>query len=239
MGIIVAFVGQKGGVGKSTLSRAVATAVAREGLKVKTADLDPQQATITIWAQARDRQKVSPPVKVDRFASVKDALAGADDADFFVIDTPCAVSDEIADVASRALLLVQPTSPTVDDLYPAVLVFHALERLGTPREKLAFALCRTLSDEEAAGARAYLEGLGYAVLAGDIPERLEYRKAMNQGRAIIEADEEELRGRAETMVADLLARARRPVPRAACRREAVAPEAKSAPSVAELRPDAA
>jgi chromosome partitioning protein len=210
MAIVVAFVGQKGGVGKSTLSRALATSLAREGLKVRTADLDPQQATITIWAQARERQKVSPPVKVDRFSSVKAALASADDEGFFVIDTPCAVSDEIAVVASEAVLLVQPTSPTVDDLYPAVLVFHALERLGTPREKLAFALCRTLSDEEASEGRTYLEGLGYAVLAGHIPERLEYRKAMNQGRAITEADQQDLKGQAEAMMADLLARVRRP-----------------------------
>ena len=212
MAIIVAFVGQKGGIGKSTLSRALATSAASAGLKVRTADLDPQQATITVWAQARNRQKLSPPVQVDRFPSMKHALESAEGEELFVLDTPCAISDEIADVAKQAVLLVQPTSPTVDDLYPAVLVFHALERMGTPREKLVFALCRTLADEEAADARNYLEGLGYAVLASDIPERLEYRKAMNQGRAITEADPEELKIRAEAMMADLLARARRPLP---------------------------
>ena len=212
MAIIVAFVGQKGGVGKSTLSRALATSATRAGLTVRTADLDPQQATITVWAQARNRQKVSPPIQVERFPSVKQALESAEGEELVVLDTPCAISDEIAEVAAQAVLLVQPTSPTVDDLYPAVLVFHALERLGTPREKLAFALCRTLADEEAADARVYLEGLGFAVLAGDIPERLEYRKAMNQGRAITEADQEDLKARAETMMTDLLARARRPLP---------------------------
>ena len=212
MASIVAFVGQKGGIGKSTLSRALATSAASAGLKVRTADLDPQQATITVWAQARNRQKLSPPVQVDRFPSMKHALESAEGEELFVLDTPCAISDEIADVAKQAVLLVQPTSPTVDDLYPAVLVFHALERMGTPREKLAFALCRTLADEEASDARSYLEGLGYAVLASDIPERLEYRKAMNQGRAITEAEPEDLRARAETMMADLLARARRPLP---------------------------
>jgi chromosome partitioning protein len=211
MAPIVAFVGQKGGIGKSTLSRALATSAARAGLTVRTADLDPQQATITVWAQARERQKLSPPIKVDRFQSAKEALDSVADEEFFVIDTPCAISDQIADIAAQAVLVVQPTSPTVDDLYPAVLVFHALERMGTPREKLAFALCRTLADEEALEARSYLEGLGYAVLAGDIPERLEYRKAMNQGRAITEADQEELSTRAETMMADLLARVRQPL----------------------------
>jgi len=208
MAIIIAFVGQKGGVGKSTLARALATSAVRAGLTVKTADLDPQQATITVWAQARNRHKVSPSVDVAAFLSVKDALASAKDEELLVIDTRCSISDAIGEIAAHASLLVQPTSPTVDDLYPAVLVFQALERIGIPRERLAFALCRTLADEEASDARTYLEGLGYAVLNSDIPEHLEYRKAMNQGRAITEAGQPDLSARAETMMADLLTRAR-------------------------------
>jgi chromosome partitioning protein len=209
MAIIIAFVGQKGGVGKSTLARALATSAARAGLTVKTADLDPQQATITVWAQARDRHKVCPSVNVSAFLSVKHALASVKDEELLVVDTPCSISDAIAEIAARASLLVQPTSPTIDDLYPGVLVFQALERIGIPREKLAFALCRTLADEEASDARAYLEGLGYAVLNGHIPEHLEYRKAMNQGRAITEVSQQDLSARAETMMADLLTRGRR------------------------------
>jgi chromosome partitioning protein len=208
MAIIIAFVGQKGGVGKSTLARALATSAARAGLTVKTADLDPQQATVTVWAQARDRHKVCPPVNVSAFLSVEDALASGKDEELLVIDTPCSISDAIAEIAARASLLVQPTSPTIDDLYPGVLVFQALERIGIPRKRLAFALCRTLADEEASDARAYLEGLGYAVLNSDIPEHLAYRKAMNQGRAITEADQQDLSARAEAMMADLLTRGR-------------------------------
>jgi hypothetical protein len=89
-----------------------------------------------------------------------------------------------------------------------VLVFRALERLVVSRDTLAFALCRTLADHEASSARTYLSGLDYTVLAGDIPEHLDYRCAMNQGRAITEASQEFLSSRADTMIADLLARAR-------------------------------
>jgi len=209
MTTVVAFVGQKGGVGKSTLARALATSAVRAGLAVKTVDLDPQQATITVWAQARDRYKVSPSIKVDAFVFAKDALAGAQTEDFVIIDTPGGISDAIAEIAVYATLLVQPTSPSIDDLYPGVFVFQALERVGVARDRLAFALCRTLGEEEAADARGYLGGLGYAVLAGDVPEHLVYRKAMNQGRAITEASEAFLSARAETMIADLLTRARR------------------------------
>jgi chromosome partitioning protein len=207
MAIVVAFVSQKGGVGKSTLARALATSAARAGLAVKAVDLDPEQATITVWAQTRDRYKVSPSIKVEAFRFVEDALASTRGEEFVIVDTPGGISDAVAEIAAHATFLVQPTSPSVDDLYPAVLVFRALERVKISLDQVAFALCRTLADEEATEARAYLSGLGYAVLAGDIPERLEYRNAMNTGRAITEASQELLSSRADAMIADLLARA--------------------------------
>jgi AAA domain len=46
---IIAFVSQKGGVGKSTLSRAVAREAAHAGLRTKIADLDTQQGTSIDW----------------------------------------------------------------------------------------------------------------------------------------------------------------------------------------------
>jgi chromosome partitioning protein len=45
MPIIVSFVSQKGGVGKSTLARAL-LAVAAHTMKVRLADLDPHQASV-------------------------------------------------------------------------------------------------------------------------------------------------------------------------------------------------
>ena len=45
--VIVGFVSQKGGVGKSTLSRALATSAAAAGTTVTVADLDVQQETLS------------------------------------------------------------------------------------------------------------------------------------------------------------------------------------------------
>ena len=208
MTTVVAFISQKGGVGKSTLARALATSAVRAGLAVKTVDLDSEQATITVWAQTRDRYGVSPAISVDAFRLVKQALASTHGEELVIIDTAGGISDAVAEIAAHATYLVQPTSPSVDDLYPAILVFRALERVGVSRDALAFALCRTLGDDEAASARTYLSGLDYTLLAGDIPEHLDYRRAMNQGRAITEASQEFLSSRADTMIADLLARAR-------------------------------
>jgi chromosome partitioning protein len=42
---IIAFISQKGGVGKSTLARAVAVETTKQKIKTLLADCDPQQST--------------------------------------------------------------------------------------------------------------------------------------------------------------------------------------------------
>ena len=58
MTVVVAFVSRKGGVGKSTLARALATVGARRGLNTALADLDPVQRTATRWQRLREKHQV-------------------------------------------------------------------------------------------------------------------------------------------------------------------------------------
>jgi chromosome partitioning protein len=53
MAVVVGLVSQKGGTGKSTLARALGAVVAHAGLKVRIADLDPQQHTVLEWERTR------------------------------------------------------------------------------------------------------------------------------------------------------------------------------------------
>jgi chromosome partitioning protein len=76
MGIVVAFVSQKGGVGKSTLARALAREAAAGGLRVKVADLDIQQGTLVNWQRRRLATGQEPTVSVESFRSAASALNG-------------------------------------------------------------------------------------------------------------------------------------------------------------------
>jgi chromosome partitioning protein len=204
MPVTVAFISQKGGVGKSTLARALAAVAAHAKLKVHLADLDAQQRTLLLWGKARKENRVTPAIKVEGYANVGEAIEGAVGDDLLIVDTPGQVSTATLELAREADLIVQPTGPSLDDLHPAVLVFHALAQSGIPRERMVFALSRTIAKEEEEAAREYLEEAGYEVLRAAIPERVGYRQALNRGKALTETEEKTLNERADDLLEALL-----------------------------------
>jgi len=196
MSTIVAFVSQKGGVGKSTLARSLAVVDVEVGLRVRLADLDPQRRTLVRWACAREQSRVAPAVEVTAIDSARVALSNGRDVDLLVLDLPGQLDNSFVEVAAGAQLIVQPTSPSIDDLHPALLVFDALKRVQAPPERMAFALCRVLGEREAETTRDYLRGRGYTVLRSAI-----------HGRALSETRQQSLNTAAREMMLDLLDRA--------------------------------
>lgn len=204
MTIVIAFVSQKGGVGKSTLSRALAREAANEGLRVKLADLDTQQGTSVDWHRARLDAEVEPSVSVEAFKTAAQALGVADQYDMLILDGPARTSAATLDIAKKSKLVVQPTGASLDDLRPAVREFHALVNAGISKSRLVFALNRIGTDAEEADARAYLTEAGYNVLAGCLVERPSYRKAQNAGRSITETQYAALNARADSLIQSLI-----------------------------------
>jgi chromosome partitioning protein len=204
MPIVVAFISQKGGVGKSTLARALAAVAGHAGLKVIVADLDPRQHTLLHWEKTRAENKVSPSLVVQAFDDAEAALEAAQGSDLLILDAPGHVNRSTTEIAKRAHVVVQPTGASLDDLRPTVLVFHELVKAGISKSRLVAALCRILEDEEEAAARAYLNEAGYEVLPGSIPERTAYRLAQNRGRALTETPEKALTKKADALMEALL-----------------------------------
>jgi chromosome partitioning protein len=189
MPVVIALLSQKGGVGKSTLARAIATVAAEAGLRVRLIDLDPLQRTLMLWEQARRANDIRPEITIEALATEQGPAAAALTSDNLVIlDLPGQISQAALHAARRAHVVVQPTGPSLDDLQPATLVFDALIRCGIPRGRLVFALCRLLTRAEEDTARAHLSAAGYTVLPGAIPERVDYREALDQGRSLAEIE---------------------------------------------------
>lgn len=203
MPVIVAFISQKGGVGKSTLARAL-TAVAAYDMRVRLADLDEQQSTVTEWERARKRNAAGPTCEVVAYSSADDAIAQSGDVELLIIDASAGADSDTLELARRSHVVIQPTGASADDLRPAVLLFHELVKAGVPRERLVSAICRVMSGTEEAAARAYMQAAGYEVLAGSIPERPTYREAQNRGAAITETKTATLNERADALMDALL-----------------------------------
>jgi chromosome partitioning protein len=201
---VIAFVSQKGGVGKSTLARALAAVCAHAGLKVLLADLDPQQQTLLRWHKARTQNKVSPDLVVAAFDDAANAIERAADCDLLILDTPGGASESTLEIARASHLVVQPAGPSLDDLHPTVLLFHELTDAGIPKPRLAAAVCRVLDEDEEEAARAYLQAAGYEVLAGAIPESSAYRAAHNRGRSLTETSGQSFNDRADALLEALL-----------------------------------
>lgn len=206
MTTIVAFVSQKGGVGKSTLARALGREATRSGLEVKIADLDTQQGTTTDWYRVRLDAKIDPVVPVELFRTAQQALAVADRYDLLILDGPARTSKATLDIALSADLVVQPTGASLDDLRPAVREFHALAQAGVPKNKLLFALNHIGTETEAHDARDYLTEAGYTVLSDHLPERPGYRQAQNLGYAITETRFSGLNEKADALIQSLIDR---------------------------------
>lgn len=92
--MIIVLLNQKGGVGKTTIARAIAFALALMGYKVKLVDADPQQSILQ-WRSSRPGLL---PVGLTISAMVGTSLhmdipAERDDYDFIIIDTPGKIDD--------------------------------------------------------------------------------------------------------------------------------------------------
>ncbi len=203
MPVIVAFVSQKGGVGKSTLARAL-LAVAGHSMRCRLADLDPQQASVTEWERARQRTGSGGQCEVLAYKTPELAIADAREVDLLIIDAPAGARPDTLRIAQRSHLVVQPTGASLDDLRPAILTFHELVKAGIPRERLVMAICRVLSAGEETRTRQAIAQAGYQVLAGAIPERIAYREAQDRGQAITETQNAKLNERADALIEALL-----------------------------------
>lgn len=206
MTTIVAFVSQKGGVGKSTLARALAREAAVSGLKTKIADLDTQQGTSVDWHRTRLEQGIEPSISVEAFKTAAQAINEASQLDLLIIDGPARTSTGTLEIAKNSDLIVQPTGPSVDDLRPAVREFHALVRYGIPTSKLMFALNRIGTASEERDCRIYITEAGYNSLNGFLPEKPSYRQSQNEGYAITETSFKGLREKADFMIQSIVDR---------------------------------
>ncbi len=205
MALFIGVISQKGGVGKSTICRMLATIFASHGWAVKIADLDTKQGTCTEWKRIRDDNAIDPPISVETFRTVGHARKLEDTHDMIIFDGAPHSSNQTLDVARGSDLIILPTGPALDDLRPSVLLAHELVDKGINTAQIFFALCRVGDSEaEIQEARQYINQAGYQVFGGELLERVGYRRASDRGLSVTEVPIRSLKEKVNTLAKSII-----------------------------------
>lgn len=185
--MIISLISQKGGVGKSALARVIAVEFAKAGWKVKIADLDPAQGTVTKWKARRDQAAIEPDVAVEKFRTVERALKEAERHDLLIMDGPAHAEKGGLLMARQSDLVLMPSGYSLDDMEAQVEAAYELEAAGIDLDKVCFVFCRAKgSRAEDRDARGYLRKARVNVLDPVLPELASIRQGHAEGRAASE-----------------------------------------------------
>ncbi len=195
---IIAFISQKGGVGKSTLVQALAVEARKQKISVILADCDIQQATSYEWS------KIQGKIPCQVFKQVKDIWPFIPKYQLIIVDAPARTSQGTLEIAKKADLIIQPTGASRADLVPAVKEFNALKKAGIPSKKLLFILNHIGSQAESQIAQEYLKETGYSYLPIALPEKVSFRSIQNEGKSITEVSYKSLRKQTKKLIESIL-----------------------------------
>ena len=185
--MIISLISQKGGVGKSALSRLIAVEYAKAGWSVKIGDLDTGQGSTAKWKARRDQHGIEPEIPVEKYATVERAIKDAEHYDLMVLDGPAFAERRGLSMARVSELIIMPTGYSLDDMEPQIETAYELEDSGINPAQIVFVFCRTEgSASEDAAARAYLKKARVNILDPVFPERPSIRQAHNMGKAASE-----------------------------------------------------
>jgi chromosome partitioning protein len=183
----IAFISQKGGAGKSTLTVHMAVIAGQRSRKVAIVDTDPQESA-AMWHRARDAS--DPPVATASVSDLERALgaAKADSYELALVDSAPHVGPGAAIIARLADLVVVPVQPGPFDIgaLPGTIdLLKAAER----RAVVVLSRCPSRSLDVESARRAILE-MNLEIVPVNIGDRTVYRRALAHGLAVTEMDPE-------------------------------------------------
>jgi len=192
--MIISFLNQKGGTGKSTIARAVAVEFSNNNWMVHVADMDVVQKTFFNWAGRRTEEKVLPEIEVALYREPKAALKAANSTDLLIIDGKAFADNHVLEFANASDLIVLPVGVSTDDLEPTLKLAVELVNKGVNKESIFFIVCKVMKngDKEAMNTRSSIGAWGFNVATGWIPMRTAYSQAMDNGKALTETKYKEL-----------------------------------------------
>lgn len=189
--MIISFLNQKGGVGKTTLSINVATALALKKLKILLIDADPQNSSLD-WATIRKKEGLFTVVSITKPIIHKEVKKLVKDYDHIIIDGPPRIYDVAKSAIVSSDLVIMPIQPSPYDVWAASEVVNLIKEVSEPLEGIKNIKCSFLINRKIVNTAVgrdvtqALEHYGMDVLEAHICQRVAYVETAATGSTVIE-----------------------------------------------------
>lgn len=187
----IAFLNQKGGVGKTTLAINVAGALSKRGFKVLLVDADPQQSALD-WSGVRGEPSPFAIVAMAKPIIHKELPAVEKGFDHVIIDSPPSVHTLTRSIIGAADVVIVPVQPSPYDVWAAETLLALIDEAAAivnPDLKTAFVINRKISNTAIGrDVSSSLQGYGKTVLSSEICQRVGFAESAAQGKTVVEID---------------------------------------------------
>jgi len=185
--MIISFLNQKGGVGKTTLSVNVAGCLARQGHRVLLIDAD-KQGSATTWASLREDAPFQV-VSMARANMARDALKLAQDYTHTVIDGPPHAEEVARSCIVASDFVALPIEPSGLSTWASDLTVRQVTEAQEfkPTLKCGFVVSRKIGKTVIGrDIRNMAAEAGLHILRSEIEQRVAFAEGMTMGQTIFE-----------------------------------------------------
>ena len=188
--MIISFLNQKGGVGKTTLAVHFAMGLSIAGAKVLLIDADPQGSALD-WAGSREGDAPFPVIGLPKPSLHRETPKHIPNYDYIVIDGPPRVNELARSAIMASDLVLVPVQPSPYDVWAAKEIIDLLAEASSFKEKLKAAFVINRKIVNTAIGRDVADSLAeypIPVLNSQVCQRVSFAESAAQGLTVLEID---------------------------------------------------
>lgn len=185
--MIISFINQKGGVGKTTLSLNVAYLLASAGHKTLLIDADKQNSAGT-WASLREETPFQV-ISLARDNMAKDAIKLSKDFDYTIIDAPPHAEGVSRSCIIASDLVLMPIEPSGLSTWASDVTVRQVKEAMEFKEtlKCGFVVSRRVGNTVIGRqVRGMVEDSGIRIFDADVENRVSFAESITMGQTIFE-----------------------------------------------------